>query len=176
MDRLQTCSTYMNFRFLSSNNAVTIESSTFCTHAPCNNPLPKKIKKNPTTRTKNQRKQDGRDLNGVVRPNIVLIYGFQPSNIIMGVSDDMDIELPGNDPLRGVVRDVLRFNGEEHHSEENKLEKVAQGGDRHGFPRWSSVTPSLTASFAEQKEIYRRRPSRRPRSSSRWIKSIINNY
>jgi hypothetical protein len=46
-------------------------------------------------------------LNGIVGANIVLVNGLQPSDVIVGVSDQMNVELPGDEARRRIVLYVL---------------------------------------------------------------------
>lgn len=53
------------------------------------------------------KKSGGRDLNRVVGADVVLINGLEPPDVVVGVGYDVDVELVSDDPLRGVVGDIL---------------------------------------------------------------------
>lgn len=46
-------------------------------------------------------------LDGIVGADIVLIDGLEPAHIVVSVGDQMDVDLAGDDPLSGVVGNVL---------------------------------------------------------------------
>lgn len=111
-----TISTYMNLRFLSSKSEDMTESSTFCTHAPCNHKSPQLIvhitipnfaEKINNNKLKKKRETDP---NGVVGPNVVLIDGLEPANIVVGVRYQVHVYFVWYYPLRRIVLYVLWFH------------------------------------------------------------------
>lgn len=51
------------------------------------------------------------DLNGVVGTDIVLINSFQPSNIVVSVRNQVNIELPRKNGCISIVCDEFGFRG-----------------------------------------------------------------
>lgn len=51
-----------------------------------------------------------KNLNAVIGANIILIHGFQPTNIIMWMRHQMNIDLPRHNPGRGIIHHVLRLH------------------------------------------------------------------
>jgi hypothetical protein len=47
------------------------------------------------------------NLNGIIGANVVLVNGLQPSDVVVGVRDQMNIELAGNNARRRIVHHVL---------------------------------------------------------------------
>jgi sRNA-binding regulator protein Hfq len=92
------------------------ESSTFCTHAPYS-PTTKKEKKKLNIYYYNgkylQQKKRERHRkkkhypNGVVGSNVVLINGFKPTNIIMGVRNQVNVYFVRDDSVCCVVVYIL---------------------------------------------------------------------
>lgn len=118
----------MNFRFSSSNKAEITESRTFCTHAPCwpNHPTVKHSQtvqlspKHQKEITLHRRSKDYP--NRVVGADVVLINRLQPTNIVVRVRHQMDIDFSRHDAPGGVVIYVAGLrkwnshqkNGKEH--------------------------------------------------------------
>ena len=50
-----------------------------------------------------------RDLDRIIGTNVVLIYSLQPSDIIMRVRYQVNVNFPGNDPLGSIVSNILGF-------------------------------------------------------------------
>ena len=61
-------------------------------------------------REKERERERERDLDGIVGANVVLINCLQPTNIIVGVRNQMDIELSGDYALGSIVHHELGFN------------------------------------------------------------------
>lgn len=59
---------------------------------------------------------DASNLDGIVGADVVLVDGLEPSDVVVGVGDDVDVELVVDDPLRGVVGDVGCSGGAPHRS------------------------------------------------------------
>lgn len=47
--------------------------------------------------------------NGVVSADVVLIHGLEPTHVVVGVRDQVDVDFFGDDSVRGVVCYVLGF-------------------------------------------------------------------
>jgi len=113
-----TISTYMNLRFLSSKSEDITESSTFCTHAPCNHKSSQLIVHNtiPNFAAKinnnklYKKKKTKTDPNGVVGPNVVLIDGLEPANIVVGMRYQVHVYFVWYYPLRRIILYVLWFH------------------------------------------------------------------
>lgn len=108
----RACSTYINFRFLSASRAETTESNTFCTQAPC---IEKRQRSKPYfTIISHEESEKKQNLDGVIRANIILINRLQPSYIVMRMRDQVNIKLPRNNTLRGIIHHELRFSAKNH--------------------------------------------------------------
>ena len=57
------------------------------------------MKENKRKEMKEQRKYP----NGIVGSDIVLIDGLEPTNIVVRVRDQMDVDFTRDNPLRGIV-------------------------------------------------------------------------
>ena len=131
----------MNFRFLSANSAGIRESNTFCTQAPYKIILFKKKKKNspskyklPSSETYHIKQKEEPEmelwsyyLDRIVRTNIVLIHSLQPTNIIMGVSHQVNIDLIFHYTLWSVINHVLGF----HHKQWTTQQQQQQNHHQH---------------------------------------------
>lgn len=96
----------MNLRLLSSNKAEITESNTFCTQAPYSTKQKPRNQSLTQTKIKSVRKAKiviWEYSNGVVSANVVLIDSLKPTNIVVRVRDQVDIDLIWDDPVRGVV-------------------------------------------------------------------------
>jgi hypothetical protein len=70
-------------------------------------------------------------LDGVVGSDVVLVYGLEPSDVVVGVRHDVHVELPRHHPRRCVVGDVHRARGGEDGSdgkEEGESNWAHEGG------------------------------------------------
>lgn len=68
------------------------------------------------------------DLNRIVGANVVLINGLQPSNIVVSVSDKVNVQLGGMDTRRSVVDHELRLPAQNS----AQSDQEGQNLDRHG--------------------------------------------
>lgn len=81
-----------------------------------------------------------RDLDGVFGPDIVLIDGLEPADVVVGVGDEVDVELAVYDPRRRVVGDVPCAGGAPGGGKEEEDE--VRRGDRHGRGRAPTAAQS----------------------------------
>ncbi|RRT84030.1 hypothetical protein B296_00004955 [Ensete ventricosum] len=91
------------------------------------------------------KKSGERDLNRVVGADVVLIHGLEPPDVVVGVGYDVDVELVSDDPLRGVVGDILGLRQRPQRDQEQggNPRAVVRMIDRHGFRRGATESSYL---------------------------------
>lgn len=148
----------MNFLFLSANNAVTIESNTFSTHAPYIKKRKMKMKEMVWIikfKSNSNQTKAIEHLNRIVRTDVVLINRLQPTNIVVSVSNQMHVNFPGNQPRRSIVHHKLRLrmknSRQKQHDEQRNLHWRCKSRSFNRFDR----QPSLVSLFRDQSQKLR---------------------
>lgn len=78
---------------------------------------------------------NARALDGVVGSDVVLVDGLEPADVVVGVGDDVHVQLPVDHPRRRVVGDVRRLDVAGQKQDGGEEEEEGEPDGAHGRRR-----------------------------------------